>query len=161
MLTAAVAVHTKFIFRHNFATVVDGRLYRSSQPRGDDWNILSRWGIATVVNLRTREESPASLVREKRICAEAGVRMVHIPIAAELPSPQQVDEFLRLAESSSGPILIHCKHGEDRSGVMVAAFRVSAQGWSIRRAVREMFRYRARPDAGKLERIEAILEKLR
>ncbi len=37
-------------------------------------------------------------------------------------------------------MLIHCTHGADRTGVMIAAYRVVVQGWSKPEAEREMIR---------------------
>jgi protein tyrosine/serine phosphatase len=37
-----------------------------------------------------------------------------------------------------GPVLIHCKHGQNRTGLIAAMYRVVYQGWSKQQALAEM-----------------------
>ena len=36
------------------------------------------------------------------------------------------------------PVLVHCQHGADRTGTMIAVYRIAVQGWSKAKAIREM-----------------------
>jgi len=42
-----------------------------------------------------------------------------------------VVKFLRLATTPAlQPVLVHCRHGSDRTGIMVAVYRIVVEGWS-------------------------------
>ncbi len=60
-------------------------------------------------------------------------------LAVAKPASQQVAEFLNLLQANSRQkIFIHCHHGADRTGVMVAAFRIAMQNWTPQQALAEM-----------------------
>jgi protein tyrosine phosphatase (PTP) superfamily phosphohydrolase (DUF442 family) len=72
---------------------------------------------------------------------EAGLRLVHIWFHPVFPTEHQVAEFLRLAcDPANQPVLVHCRHGSDRTGTMCAAYRIVAQGWPRNEAIDEMRR---------------------
>ena len=43
-----------------------------------------------------------------------------------------------LDDERNHPIFLHCLHGKDRTGLMVAIFRMARQGWSFDKAYTEM-----------------------
>ena len=56
-----------------------------------------------------------------------------------LPTVQQVERFLRLVrDPANGPVLVHCKRGRGRTGIMAAVYRMEVNGWPIERAIQEM-----------------------
>jgi len=68
------------------------------------------------------------------------MRYVNIPIRGWMPpSDAQVAEFLKLFRDAPGQrVFVHCHYGEDRTGVMVAAYRIAMQNWTADQALREM-----------------------
>ena len=51
----------------------------------------------------------------------------------------EVLAFLRtVIKPENAPVFVHCRNGSDRTGTMVAAYRVVVQGWSKEAAIREM-----------------------
>ena len=53
--------------------------------------------------------------------------------------PVFVDEgFPHMADPAKRPVFVHCKHGADRTGTMVAFYRILFEGWSKDEAIREM-----------------------
>ena len=47
--------------------------------------------------------------------------------------------FLQIvADPNRAPLLVHCQHGADRTGLMSALYRVAVQGWTKEEALREM-----------------------
>jgi len=157
MLYGAWWAHQRWIFVDNFGTVAEGVLYRCPQPKGGQWRLLERYHIASVVNLRAADQSPDELNAEKRACSRAGAIFVHIPVIELVPTDTQVRAFLSAVRKRRGPVLVHCEHGEDRAGMMVAAWRVKVQGWPIAKALREMERFRGRIDGPKRRRVERLL----
>ena len=116
---------------------VSESLYRGSQPTPDGFRTLQRLGIRTIVNLRLNhsdlDEMHASGVGPEAFAYE------HIRMAAWDADEPEVLAFLRIATTPTrAPVFVHCEHGSDRTGTMVAAYRVIVQGWSKDAAIREM-----------------------
>ncbi len=160
-LAGALWAYHAHVFVDNFDIVVPGKLYRSRQPRRDDYSTLQRYGIARVVNLRAMEEGPAQRRRQRRILATMKIDHLEIPIARKVPTVEQVRAFFQAVDTAPGPVLVHCRHGEDRSGVLVAAWRVARQGWSIEKALHDMRRHRCRISGEKLRSVRDLLETFR
>ena len=122
---------------HHFTGVVDGVLYRSGQPAGDDWARLQRdYHFRTVVNLR--DDGPTDQP-EDALVARHGMRYVHIPMSNHRrPTTQQAEQFLQvMRDPASAPVLVHCARGYNRTGVLIAVYRMRVQGWSLERATAE------------------------
>ena len=51
---------------------------------------------------------------------------------------EKVIEALRIIKQANGPILIHCWHGSDRTGLVSAMYRIVFQGWSKEDAIDEL-----------------------
>lgn len=130
--------------RLHFACVKAGVLYRSGQPSGSQLAaMVSRHNIRTVVNLRKADaiEKDKKARQEKDFAKAHGVRFVNIPYN-DTDAGTQIPEFLALvADPANQPVLVHCAQGIERSGVMVAAFRMKTEGWSLARALDEMRRF--------------------
>jgi protein tyrosine phosphatase (PTP) superfamily phosphohydrolase (DUF442 family) len=111
---------------------VNESLYRSAQPTAEGMTSLARAGIKTVVNLRSFHSDRAPL-------GSIGLRYEHIFMKAWHPEREEVLAFLRiLKNSTTHPVLVHCQHGADRTGTMIALYRVVVDGWSPEDAVKEM-----------------------
>lgn len=116
---------------------VSEQLYRGAQPAPEGFAALKRLGIKTVVNLRLAH-SDRDEIAESGIGDDA-IRYVHIPMAAWDAKEEEVAEFLRIvSDAEQTPVFVHCQHGADRTGTMVAAYRVVVQGWAKERAIAEM-----------------------
>jgi protein tyrosine/serine phosphatase len=88
-----------------------------------------------VINLRHYHGgSEGELVRA------AGMRYEHIPLeSTDAPEPEQVARFLAIVrDPSAHPIYVHCLHGVDRTGTMIAVYRMEEQGWAPSDALAEM-----------------------
>lgn len=124
-------------------------IYRGGQPTADDLTKLKAAGITTVVNLRNEE---VLVAQESRQAKALGMRFVNIPLDVfSEPSPAAVKQFLGVMDSAkSGPVFVHCLHGQDRTGMMVAIYRILRQGWSGDQAYSEMFADGFRPGFSRL-----------
>lgn len=116
---------------------VDDGLYRSAQPEAQGLRALVPLGVKTIVNLRS-SHSDDELIREAGVPAGT-LGYEEIPMTAWNPEREQVVRFLRIArEARHQPVLVHCQHGADRTGLMIAAYRMVEQGWSRSEAMREL-----------------------
>lgn len=134
--------------------VVPARLYRSGQMTASGFeDAIRRLGIRTVVNVQNEFPDPMlrqsflnpTKVSEKDLCERLGVRYIHLePDLVPLKftpqrQPRVIEAFLKLMdEEQNYPILIHCKAGLHRTGVLVALYRREYQSWSALRALDEL-----------------------
>jgi len=120
----------------NFAQVTD-MLYRGAQPSSTGFGALHHMGVGIVVNFRneTRETSAERLEVES-----LGMKYVGIPWSGrDNPSDAQVVQFLDLVRANpQTKIFVHCQRGADRTGTMVAAYRIAIQHQAVKDAVSEM-----------------------
>jgi protein tyrosine phosphatase (PTP) superfamily phosphohydrolase (DUF442 family) len=116
-------------------SVVSSNLVRGSQPSTSALSLLKSAGIKTVVNLRNE---PIIVAQEASAAKQVGLNYVNIPMAVfETPTKQQFQKFLDIVDKN-GPVFVHCQKGEDRTGTMVAVYRMARERWDANRAYQEM-----------------------
>ena len=122
--------------RPNFQKV-DDHVYRGSQPTNSGFKELVQLRIKTVVDLRDIGEH--SQADEQKVVTDLGMRYVSIPMhGMSTPKDDQVAAVQALFnDTSSGPVFVHCKRGADRTGMMVAVYRISHDQWDNKKALRE------------------------
>jgi len=106
---------------------LDDKVYRSAQPGEEGFAELRKLGIRNVLSLREYHADEA-----------AGLALYRVPMAAGSVTTEQVIEALRIIRASDGPILIHCWHGSDRTGLVSAMYRIVFQGWDKEAAIAEL-----------------------
>ncbi len=107
-------------------------LYRSAQPSADGMRALETMGIKTVVNLRLIHSDRDEL-------AGTHLQYFHLPMVAWHPQEDDVIAFLRIVgDKAYTPVLVHCRVGADRTGIMVAVYRIVVSGWTKDEAIAEM-----------------------
>ncbi len=114
----------------NFYQVTD-RIYRSAQPSARAMREYERFGIKTVISLRYFHDD----VDEAEHTA---LKLIEVPINTWNIDDRDVISVLRLLRDSEGPLLLHCQHGADRTGLMIAMYRIVFQGWSKEQALYEL-----------------------
>ncbi|MCA9007096.1 MAG: tyrosine-protein phosphatase [Planctomycetaceae bacterium] len=111
---------------------VNDRLYRSAQPNATGMQNLKALGIETIINLR-------SFHSDRDEIGSTGLGYEHIYMKAWHPEQKEVVRFLQLVTNEKRtPVLVHCKHGADRTGTMCAIYRIVIEDWSKADAIREM-----------------------
>ena len=123
----------------NFGLVTQA-LYRGGQPTTEGYRELKQMGVETVVSFR-HEKGENTL--ERRAVEGLGMRFVSLPWHAwDKPTDEEVSRFFRLlAADPSGKVFVHCQQGRDRTGAMVALYRVAVDHWCPASAVAEMKAY--------------------
>jgi len=118
---------------------VNDVLYRGAQPHIAGMQELKKLGITTIVDLRG--EDPARRDSERRQAESLGIRFLSIPVSGwSPPSNDQVAEFLALFRNNpKEKVFVHCRFGDDRTGVFVATYRMAYGGWPVTQAMNEMY----------------------
>ncbi len=107
-------------------------VYRGAQPAPEGYATLKKMGIATVINLRTS-------MSEKKEVEAAGMRSIEVPMEMSGNPKEKVDRVVALmADPANQPVFVHCRHGQDRTGIVVAAYRMKVEGWALADAEAEM-----------------------
>lgn len=119
---------------------VDARLYRSEQPDAAGMADIESMEIRRILSLREYHSDEAAL-------RKAHLQAFRVPINTSYITDDQMVQALKIILASDQPILVHCWHGADRTGVVVAMYRMVVQGWSKKSAIDEMmhggYRYHA------------------
>ncbi len=107
-------------------------LYRSSLPDGGALPLLSKLRIGTVITFLPESD--------KRWLSTPGIEQVQLPYRTNHVDDSDILRALRAVQAAEakGPVLMHCKHGSDRTGLVAAMYRVVVQGWSKEDALNEM-----------------------
>ena len=116
-------------FRGNQGVVAPGLVYRSAQPVGDWPALVQSEHLATVLNLRGGTDSDPWYRAEVAATAELGVAFYDLPMSATVrPTRRQLLSVLDLLNRCRYPLLIHCKSGSDRTGLVSALYLMSRAG---------------------------------
>lgn len=119
---------------------VNERLYRGGQPREGGLRELAALGVNTVINLRDDDARAAAEDTEARA---AGLRYFNIPLGRlGRPTDEQVERALALINApENGVVFVHCAKGQDRTGTIVAVYRLTHDHWTAVRATDEAEHY--------------------
>ena len=118
---------------------INNHLYRGGQPKSQGLAELKKLGITTVVDLRGEDSD--TIAWERQQADSLGMRFVHIPVSGwSSPTDEQVVQFLSLFHNDpKGEKFVHCRFGDDRTGVFVAIYRMALEKWPAEQALKEMY----------------------
>lgn len=115
----------------NFGEVTT-QLYRGGQPTAEGFEKLAQMGVAIVVDFGRSS-------RDEKETSKLGMQYLTIPWHCPFPRDAAFAKFLKLVEDNPGKkIFAHCRLGDDRTGMMIAAYRMGIEGWSADEAMNEM-----------------------
>lgn len=111
---------------------VNDSFFRSAQPSAEGMKNLEALGVKTVLSLR-------SFNSDKQEARETKLQLVRVRFDTWDVDEDELIEALRiLRDPARQPVLVHCKHGADRTGMIVALHRILFEGWTKADAIDEM-----------------------
>lgn len=116
--------------------VVNDHLLRGAQPSASEITELSLAGAKLIIDLR---EAGTATAIEKQEVEKLGMKYTNIPFPPlAAPSPALIRNVLNLiTENKSQTIFVHCRRGKDRTGTVVACYRIQHDGWDNQHALEE------------------------
>jgi tyrosine-protein phosphatase SIW14 len=117
---------------------VDKNVYRGGQPTVAGWYYLKSIGIKNVVKLNDYSEGSSD-----NIATDMGMKVYCFPITLTQQTIGEPDKYQLMAAAAfstpvTGPVFIHCTHGQDRTGLLVGIYRCDIDHWPKQKAEREM-----------------------
>ena len=134
----SASAHTKAVRREltgirHFGEVTP-KLYRGGQPSEGAMAALKKIGVKIVVDMRGRHNDP-----EEAALRKLGMQYISIPSHCPFPTDRPYIRFLKVIEENPDKkIFVHCRLGDDRTGMAVAAYRIADEGWTPEEAMNEM-----------------------
>jgi len=116
---------------------VNEHIYRGGQPTNTGFQSLAKLGIKTVIDLRPAAEHSTS--SEEQTVEAAGMRYINVPMSGlATPANEEVSKVLALLDANSqGPVVVHCRRGADRTGTVIACYRIEHDHWENDKALQE------------------------
>ena len=112
-------------------------LYRGAQPGKEGFRMLANMGINIVVDLCGDRDS------ERKVVTSLGMQYVSMYWFCWSPKDEIFAQFLTLLRKNPGKkVFVHCRVGDDRTGMMIAIYRMAEEGWSAEKAEKEMEKFR-------------------
>lgn len=132
---------------------VSPEVYRSGQPSAGDLKLLvEQLGVKSVLTLRNWHD-------DENEGKGLPITLYRVDMEADEVEPEKVAKALKIIRDAPKPILIHCWHGSDRTGLMVAAYRITVQNWDPAVATDELanggFGYHAKMFPGIVDWLKA------
>lgn len=115
---------------------VDEHVYRGGQPSEAGVNSLAKLGIKAVIDLRGAGDRATA--EEKQVEA-LGMKYYSVPLPGlSAPSNTEISTVLALIDDAQNwPVYVHCMRGKDRTGTVIACYRIRHDRWPNARAMKE------------------------
>jgi tyrosine-protein phosphatase SIW14 len=144
-LISCSEIHSRSSPIKNFRVIIPGEVYSGARPDADGLRWLESLGVKTVLNLDRGMwlETSVEVERDWKAARQLDMRFVHLPFHPTLPPTIRELHWAVeiLLDPGTHPVFVHADRGSDRTGIVIAAYRVKVQGWSPDPAYREMLEH--------------------
>lgn len=131
--------HAIFRFFFNRRRKVTEGVFRSSHPMPYQLRSAAAAGVRTVLSLRGVETKIGSNRLEWEVCRTLGLTLIHFPLGSrDAPSADEVLGLRQLFDELEYPVLVHCKSGADRAGLVAALYLMMREGQPVSEARKQL-----------------------
>lgn len=125
------------LFRNFYA--LSDNAYRSNHPSPAFVKKLhKKYQVKTIISMRRADTTGAYLL-EKEACDKYGITLINHPMSSRsLPDVDKVLQAKEILENAEYPILIHCKSGADRAGMMSVFYKLFIDQEPIEEALKQL-----------------------
>jgi protein tyrosine/serine phosphatase len=122
---------------------VNEHIYRGAQPAVWGYKTLASMGVKTIIDLRGGLAESV----EKKLARDQGLNFISVPLdGRQAPSADDITKLLKLLDDETKwPIFIHCRRGADRTGTVIACYRIAHDKWNNQKALEEAMSYTMDP----------------
>jgi protein tyrosine/serine phosphatase len=130
----------------NLSLATEG-IYRGARPLNEnEFDSIGKLGVKSIIDLQGGDssallklyepgENPEMIAKEEKIVTDRKMRFINIPLSSldriSDESNRKIDEVLAfMNDKKNQPIYIHCEHGKDRTGLLIALYKVKYEGIS-------------------------------
>lgn len=111
-------------------------LYRAAQPDGAGFAVLAASGISSALSLRQTVDDTA-------LAQGSGLVLYRVPMKSRYVAEKNGAKVVQAMRDlrvgmATGPVVVHCHHGADRTGLICALWRILYEGWSRQSAIDEL-----------------------
>lgn len=119
----------------NFSQV-NKNFYRGAQPTENGIKELAKLGVKTIINLRGEDKNS---LREKEWAQKAGIKFIAVDLKNWLkPKTEYIEQIIKYIDAAENqPVFVHCRRGADRTGTVVAVYRISHDNYTAKQAIDE------------------------
>lgn len=120
---------------HNFIKVND-HIYRGAEPSAVGVQELGAMGVKIVLDLR---EAGTGAEAEQREVEKLHIKYINLPMKPfSAPTKAEMERALSiLINGGSDSVFVHCRRGKDRTGTVIACYRIQHDGWTNIHALEE------------------------
>jgi protein tyrosine phosphatase (PTP) superfamily phosphohydrolase (DUF442 family) len=111
---------------------ISADVWRGAKPTLTGAAVLASMGVRTIIDLRAEGDADE---------LPPGMRYIRLPVSSWHADRVDIKALLKAIDTNPKPVFIHCLEGRDRTGLAVAAYRLT-QGMSADNALQEMKNFR-------------------
>jgi protein tyrosine/serine phosphatase len=140
----------------NFTEVSKG-IYRGGRPDFAALPLLQNYHMKTVIDVQGGDasiplmedfepgEKPEMIEQERILSLQLGFQFFNYPLSSiknvNTAEGKAIHEILQImSDPLNQPVFVHCEHGVDRTGLIIALYRVFHEGWTADDAHDEMMK---------------------
>ncbi|MEM6684623.1 MAG: tyrosine-protein phosphatase [Bacteroidota bacterium] len=109
---------------------INDSIYRSEQPSRKGFQLLEEKGLVSILNLRRLKDDNGK-------AKKTDLTLIHIRLKTKAIDEDEILQVLKAIKNAKKPLLIHCWHGSDRTGITTAAYRIVFENWTKEAAIAE------------------------
>jgi len=110
---------------------INDSIYRCEQPDNTAFQELSNIGIKSLLDLKKNHT-------DSTIAGQNPVHIYNVGMDSDNFTDKEIIAALKIILHAPKPIAVHCQHGADRTGVVIAMYRICFQNWTKEQAIDEL-----------------------
>lgn len=116
--------------------LVNTNLYRGGQPTEAGVKRLAQMGVKTIIDLRGEDKNSK---REELWAQSSGIKFIGVNLNNwKRPKDADIEQIIQYIDTAENqPVFVHCKRGADRTGTVIAVYRITHDSWTAKQANEE------------------------